>query len=200
MAETANAAVQSERWWEHDRVLLRRKVLAIAPVFQILDPQGGSLLYCQQKLFKLKEDIRVYADDSKQRELLTIKARSIIDFSAVYDVVDAQTGEKVGALRRKGLKSMLRDEWEILDLNDSTVGRIQEDGLFWLRRILANWVPQSFSVWYGESQVAAIKQAWNPIVFKAEMDLSADHARRLDRRLAMAAGILLMAIEGRQSS
>ena len=51
-----------------------------------------------------------------------------------------------------------------------------------------------------ESQVAAIKQAWNPIVFKAEMDLSADHARRLDRRLAMAAGILLMAIEGRQSS
>ena len=30
---------------------------------------------------------------------------------AAYDVTDSQTGEKVGALRRKGFKSILRDEW-----------------------------------------------------------------------------------------
>jgi hypothetical protein len=198
MADTTEG-MQSGCWYEHDRVLLRRKVLAIAPVFQILDPQGGSLLYCQQKLFKLKEDIRVYADESKQRELLTIKARSVIDFSAAYDVVDAQTGEKVGVLKRKGLKSMLRDEWDVLDANDVSIGKVQEDGLFWLRR-LVNWVPQSYAITLGDAQVGAIKQAWNPLVFKAEMDLSADRERRFDRRLALATGILLMAIEGRQQS
>jgi len=185
-------------WWEHDVVLLRRKVLAIAPVFQVFDQQGGPLLYCQQKLFKLKEDIRVYSDDTKTKEMLTIKARSVLDFSAAYDVFDSQTQEKIGALRRKGFTSLVRDEWQILDLSDNVVGKVQEDGLFWLRRLLTNLVPQGFSIDLGGTRVGAIKQAFNPFVFKATMDLSLDKERKLDRRIALAAGILLMAIEGRQ--
>jgi uncharacterized protein YxjI len=198
MPEAAEQVVGAAKWWEQDRVLLRRKVLAIAPVFQILDLQGASLLYCQQKLFKLKEDIRVFADETKQRELITIKARNIIDISATYDVVDAQTGDALGALRRRGLKSMLRDEWELLGAGDQVIGQIQEDGLYLLRRVLTSLVPQTFSITLGGAKVGEVRQRFNPFVFKAEMDLSADTGRKLDRRLALAAGILLMAIEGRQ--
>ncbi|NIA15532.1 MAG: hypothetical protein GWP08_15830 [Nitrospiraceae bacterium] len=53
-----------------------------------------------------------------QTELLCIQARSILDFSAAYDVVDSTTGEKAGALKRKGLKSILRDAWIIMDADD----------------------------------------------------------------------------------
>ena len=51
-----------------------------------------------------------------QVELLSIQARQIIDFSAAYDVYDGSTGSKVGALKRKGMKSILRDECEIREV------------------------------------------------------------------------------------
>jgi hypothetical protein len=183
-------------WWGHDVVLLRRKVLAIAPQFQIFDMQGGSLLYCQQKLFKLKEDIRVYSDESKQHEILTIKARAILDFSAAYDVVDAQTQEKVGVLRRKGWTSLVSDAWEILDPHDQPIGRVDEQGGI-LRRFFPI-IPQKYHLTINGAFVGTIKQKFNPFVFKAVMDLSPDAQRVFDRRLAMATGLLLMAIEGRQ--
>lgn len=185
-------------WWAHDKVLLRRKVLAIAPQFFIFDMNGGSILYCAQKLFKLKEDIRVYSDESKQYEIMTIKARQIIDFSAAYDVVDTQTNEKVGALRRRGWKSIVRDEWDILDLHDNVVGKVQEDSNALLRRLLTNLIPQKFSLTLGPTLVGTIRQAFNPFVFKATMDLTVDPQRTFDRRLAMATALLLMAVEGRQ--
>jgi len=47
------------------------------------------------KKFKLKEDIRVYADENKNNEVLSLQARSIIDFSAAYDVYNTATHEKM---------------------------------------------------------------------------------------------------------
>jgi hypothetical protein len=44
-----------------------------------------------------------------------------------------------------------------------------------------------------------LKQAFNPFVFKAQVDFSDDPGGRiLDRRLALASVVLLLAIEGRQ--
>jgi hypothetical protein len=51
------------------------------------------LLYVKQKAFKLKEDITVYADEQETKPVLKINARSILDFSAAYDVTDAGAGQ-----------------------------------------------------------------------------------------------------------
>ena len=184
-------------WWAVDRALVRRKVLAIAPKYEFFNDAGSLLLFCQQKLFKLKEDIRVYADREKEHEIMTIKARQIIDFSAAYDVVDNQQGVKVGALRRKGWKSIVRDSWEILDVDDKVIGWATETGNAILRRVF-NFLPQRFEITIGPEVVGTIRPSWNPFVFKAEVDFSMDPERRLDRRLGMATVLLLMAIEGRQ--
>ena len=42
---------------------------------------------------------------------------TIIDFGATYDIVDMTTGENLGAAQRKGLKSIIKDTWKILDAN-----------------------------------------------------------------------------------
>src|SRR3989338_3400913 len=111
-----------------DQYHARRKVLAaFTPKFHVYDPAGQLVAYVEQKAFKLKEDITVFADEQKQRPLLTIRARQVLDISATYDVSDARTGQKVGALRRKGLKSIMRDEWTVLDAGDQELGTIQED-------------------------------------------------------------------------
>jgi len=168
--------------------------------FRISNAQEQLVLYSEMKAMKLKEDIRVYADEGKTREVLVIKARQILDISATYDVWDSQSQTKVGALQRKGLKSVVRDEWNVLDASDRPVGKIQEDSLVLalLRRFLTNLIPQSYSVTLNEQELAEFKQNFNPFLLKLTLDFSRDPQGQLDRRLGIAAAILLCAIEGRQ--
>ena len=50
--------------------------------FRIYDQSENLIMYTEMKALKLKEDIRVYADEGKTRELLMIKARTILDLGA----------------------------------------------------------------------------------------------------------------------
>src|SRR5882672_3458674 len=109
---------------------IRRKVFKLfGASFQIFDPDGAMVGYSKQKAFKLKEDIRVFTSESMETELLVIQARQIIDFSAAYDIIDGQGGTKIGAARRKGLSSLVRDSWEILSVDDRPIARLSEDSL-----------------------------------------------------------------------
>jgi len=183
----------------HKRYLLKRQIFALTGKFRFY--AGGRLvMYSQQKRFKLKEDIRVYADTSRKDEILSIKARSIIDFSAAYDVIDMTTNQHVGTLRRQGIKSMLRDEWDILNPAGQIIGTLFEDSmeLATIRRLLFSLLPQNYDIIMGQQRVADIKQQFNPFQYLLDMDFSLDTANRLDPRLGIAAGILLAAIEGRQ--
>ena len=186
----------------HKSYLLKRQAIAMTGKFRVYDPSGQLVLFSKQKMFKLREDIRVYSDESKSQEVLSIKARQIVDFSAAYDVVDATNNEHVGTLRRKGLRSMLRDEWEVLNADGQTVGLLFEDsmGLAMLRRLfLGNFLPQNYDISMGESRVADLKQRFNLFRYELDLDFTMDAANMLDRRLGLAAGILLAAVEGRQS-
>lgn len=185
----------------HTHYLARKKVFSfLGQKFHIYDANGNLQLYVQQKAFKLKEDIRVFHDESMSQELLTIKARRIMDFSAAYDVTDSRTGQKVGVLKRKGLKSILKDEWIIMDAGDRELGLITEDStlMAMLRRFLSNLIPQNFDAMIGGRRVADLKQAFNPFIFKMHVDFSMDPQGTFDRRLGLAAVVLLLAVEGRQ--
>jgi uncharacterized protein YxjI len=186
--------------FQHSQYTLKRQVFALTGKFRFYDPSENLVLFSEQKMFKLREDIRVYSDESKSQEVLMIKARQIIDFSAAFDVVDSTTGQKIGALRRKGLASLLRDEWEVLDVGDNVIGTLFEDsmGLALLRRFLSGLIPQNYDMIVGSSRVADLKQNFNPFTYQLVLDFSMDTAGQLDRRMGIAAGILLAAIEGRQ--
>lgn len=200
--QQAVATPMGNERFAHSNYLVRKKVMKlVGGVFHIYDPMGNVAFYTKQKAFKLKEDIRIYTGEDMKVEVLSILARQVIDFSAAYDVVDPISGTKVGALKRKGLKSVVRDEWLILDAYENEIGRIQEDsmGLAMVRRFLTNLIPQAFSGTVGGRQVCSFKQNFNPFVTKINLDFSMDTAGSLDRRLGMAAAVLLCAIEGRQN-
>ena len=183
--------------------LLRRQALALTGKFRFYDPAGRLILFSEQKMFRLKEDIRVYSDENKSQEVLSIQARQILDFSAAYDVVDTQMNQKVGALRRKGWSSLVRDEWDVLDANDNVIGRLFEDsvGLALLRRlILGTLLPQNYDITMSETRVADLKQRFNLFRYELDLDFSMDPSSRLDRRLGIAAALLLATVEGKQSS
>ena len=188
-----------------NQYMIRRKVLKLfGGAFHVYDAAGNVVGYSKMKAFKLKEDIRVFTGEDMQSELLTIQARSIIDWGASYDVFDPQQRVKVGALRRKGLKSMFKDEWVIMDAYDREIGLVQEDStmLALVRRFIevaALIFPQKYVVSVNQQPVAIFKQNFNPFVYKLNVDLSADTSGVLDRRLAMGAAILMAAVEGKQN-
>jgi len=182
--------------------LLKRQAIALTGKFRVYDPMGNLVLFSEQKMFRLREDIRVYSDENKSQEVLSIKARQILDFSAAYDVVDSALNQKVGVLRRKGLRSLLRDEWEVLDANDNRIGNLFEDsiGLALLRRfVLGSWLPQNYDLTVGGTRVADLKQNFHLFRYELNLDFSMDISHQLDRRVGIAAGILLAAIEGKQN-
>lgn len=180
---------------------IRRKFLTVLGAkFHVYDDQERLILFSQQKAFKLREDIRVYADETKSTEMLTIQARQIVDFSAAYDVVDAHENTKVGALRRKGLTSLVRDSWELLSPDDRSIGSLREDStaMALLRRFFSNLIPQRFQLEAGGQEMVRYRQRFNPFVLKLDVSLRRGAEDVVDPRLALAAGILLAAIEGRQ--
>lgn len=178
--------------------------VAYRPMFQLLGrvyrletPSGQLLLEVRMKLFKLREEITGFADEARNDARIRIKARNVFDFGATYDVTDATTGERLGAWRRKGMASILRDTWILLDPNDQEVGQLVEDNmaLALVRRFLLNIIPQSFSFTAGGTPGGNISQRFN--LFRLTYDVRLDPSR-VDGRLAQAIAVLLLAIEGRQ--
>ena len=186
--------------FQHNYYLFRRKVFKLfGGAFHVYDEHKQLLLYGKQKAFKLKEDFRVYSDEKMTTELLTILTPQILDISATYGVRDATTGEVVGALKRKGLKSIVKDEWLFLSPEGREIGRLKESST--VGALLSRFIkliPQSYVVVTPDQhQVATLRQRFNPFVLKYDVRIP-DPQPAIDRRLLIAAGILLAGIEGRQ--
>ena len=191
---------------EADTYLIRKKVLKIlGEAFHIYtdDSQTELLGYCELKAFKLKEDIRIYTDEKKNTELISIKARSILDFSAGYDVVDAQSGSSLGTFKRKGMKSLFKDTYILLDQQDQEYAELSEDSglLALIRRFVpfANiLIPQIFHL-RGNDGGGSVEytQKMNPIVQR--LTVTGAQSGGFDPRVILAGGMLLAAIEGKQN-
>ncbi len=189
--------------FQYPEFLLRRQVLALTGTFRLYNPTGDLVAYSRQKMFKLREDIRLWTDESCAQELLHIQARQVIDFSASYDVIDSPTGQRVGMLRRKGWQSLARDTWQVYDAREQYLGDLVEDslGLAMLRRfLLGSLLPQNYDLLANGSgpRLADYRQRFNPFRYELEIDFREDPAGRLDRRLGIAAALLIATIEGRQ--
>jgi hypothetical protein len=202
LQETLMAMSMAPRF-QHQTYLIRRKFFQIfGAAFHVYGPNDELVFYSKQKAFRLREDIRLYGDESATEEVLTIHARSWLDFAAAYDVVDSQTGEKVGGLKRRGFKSLVRDEWIFMDADDQDIGLIQEDSavMALVRRFVpfGDLVPQKYVGIVQGRPVCEFRQHFNPIIQKITLDFSLDESNLLDRRLGLAAAILLSAIEERQ--
>ncbi len=185
---------------------VRRKILKIfGAAFHVYDAQGQLVGYCKQKAFKLKEDIRLFTDESRSTELLRLSARSIIDFGATYDVTTPDGGA-VGSLRRKGLKSsFVRDEWLVFDEEGEQIATIRETGSFtpFVRRYIDNiavFFPQRFEVLRESdgAHIATLRQHFNLFVYRLGVAIHQDD-ENLDELMLLGATCLIAAIEGRQS-
>jgi uncharacterized protein YxjI len=93
-------------------LLFRFKLIALAPQIYVSDASGRTISYIKQKLFRLKEKIEVFSDETRTHRLGTIQADRIIDWSARYHFENA-AGAKVGSVGRKGMRSLWRAHYDV---------------------------------------------------------------------------------------
>ncbi len=155
--------------------------------------------FCEQKRFKLKEDIRIYVDESKSQEWLKIKQKQIVDAWGGYDIMDSQTGEHIGTVRRKFWASVLRTRWHLLDAAGNEVGMLIEDSMGYalVRRIfLGRLLPKKFHIEIGGGgEFVTMRQMFNPFIKKLVVNIPPSHP--LDRRFIAGLAIVIAAIDGR---
>ncbi|OLP17379.1 hypothetical protein BST81_16395 [Leptolyngbya sp. 'hensonii'] len=95
------------------------KLFSFAPQISVVDASGKPVFYVRQKLFKLKEDITLFADEQRQIPLYSIKADRIIDFSARYHFKD-QNGNELGSVKRRGMRSLWTAHYDISPAHTET--------------------------------------------------------------------------------
>ncbi len=190
---------------DHAQYTIRRKVFKLfGASFHIYHETGNLVGYCKQKAFKLREDIRLFSDESMTTPLLTLAARSIIDFGVTFDVT-LPTGESLGSLRRKGLKSsFIRDEWLLFDEHGTEAAIIREKNAFMafmrrLNEIIAVFSPQTYEIISNDNRnIATFQQQFNPFVYRLVVTIH-EQDDQLDDLVILGAGCIIAAIEGRQA-
>lgn len=189
--------------WDQDHFIIKQKVLAVAQQYSILTQDEQLIGYVKQRLLKLKEDIRIFTDETMTQEVLHIKQQQVLDFSGTFAVTDPTSGQLIGYLKRKGLKSALKDTWEILDPKGQPMAQILESGggLTLLRRLIPplRLIPKTYTVEMSGQVITEYKQRFKIIGDIWELDFSMDPNHVLDRRLGIC-GAMMMAMVERMSA
>lgn len=182
---------------DHD-FTIKEKVLSVGHKYSIENSRGQLVGYCKQKILKLKEDIRIYKTKNMEEELFRIKQENILDFSGTFKVIDSKTDQPIGYLARKGVKSMVKDEWVIMDANKNQIGMVKEDSLLKaiIRRYILKMLPYNYKIFLGGQKIGNYKEKFTLLKDIYNLDMSNDPNFNLDRRLILSIAICLDAIEG----
>ena len=195
--------------FDHDAFYIDQLIRPVANLYRIStlgpgDTPGEPLAFVRQKRLALKEDIRFYADEDQAQELFRLKARAMMELAARYDVL-APDGERLGVLQKVFGASLLRSSWRILDAEEAEVGKAYERNaaVAILRRVIdlvpyGELVPILFHFTI-EAEGRVVGDLRRPVGLRDRyiLDLRADTERRIDRRVAVALGVALDALQSR---
>lgn len=106
---------------------LRFKIIALAPQIYVTDANGNSVLYVRQKILNLREDVRIFRDDSKTDEVFRINADRILDIGARYRFTDSKTEQPLGAIKQRGLKTIWKAHYDIETPSGNATHDLTED-------------------------------------------------------------------------
>jgi uncharacterized protein YxjI len=190
-------------WLSEDRFVIDQLIKPMVNLYRI-SAGPTPVAFVRQKRMAIKEDIRFYADESETRELWRIKARSMMEISARYDVRTPE-GETIGVLGKVFGKSLLRSTWQILDPAEQALAVATERSMSIavLRRLVEVVpygdfvpIPFHFTIDAGERHIGDLNRR---LGFRDtyDLDVSGDVERTIDRRLAVSLGIALDALQSR---
>jgi uncharacterized protein YxjI len=195
MSTTLSREVGSVSLTTQRQYVIRRKLWSLFErVFRVFTGDGQLIMYVQHPLLKLRDELTVYADETRARPLLQVRSRQVIAIDFAYDVSDAETGERLGSVQRKGVRSIVRDRFLIYDAAGTEIGYANEQGASLLRRLIP-LLPSRHAIFVGGHQVAVIQQRFR--LFTMEFAVTTQPSS-VDPRFVLAVALLALIAEARR--
>lgn len=169
---------------------LVRPLFSWRRVYRVYAPDGTLAAFVEQPWFRLRTELVMYADEEQLRPILVLKNRRVAAVNMEHDLFDAEDGRRLGVIRDRGLRSMFRDTWEILDADERLAGQMVEDGpAFWRR--LVRLLPGRHHIELGGREVARIRQIFH--FWRREFELHIlDVDDPIEPRFAIACALIAM--------
>lgn len=127
---SVNTSTQTQQYgnsslWYQNFYRIRKKTITVGNKYWLENQNGTIIGFCKQKLFKLKEDIRIYTDENESQELFRIKQEQIMDAWGNFAVIDSNNN-KLGFVKRNIISAFAKDTWELYNTSNQMVGKIEE--------------------------------------------------------------------------
>ena len=159
------------------------------------DEQGRTLAFVRNTRCEWSKNLRVFTDPTLSFELMVIKPVRAAEPGSHFNVIDSVNSQAVGKVRHVPVVRLQRQEWELLGPAGDALCVIREDSalLGLMRRYLSESVPQSYTFSVAEGTLGSAVRAAGLFSPQMEIDFNGDCAKPIDRRLLVAALVLISA-------
>jgi len=186
----SSSPVSADRF-SHRSYTIKRPALAIlGRKYYVYAPDGSLVMFLKHPIMKLREEFTIYTDETESSPVLTVRSRNVVALNMAHDVIDPKTGERTGSIRSRGMKSIVRDTWDILDENDQVIGIMEEEGAALLRRVL-RFLPGKHKIELNGERVASVTQKFKFFGKEVLLDLSPAEGK-LDSRFGVGCALLAL--------
>ena len=195
MSTALTREVQPVSLTSQSRYRIKRRFWSIFErTFRVFTMDGQLMMLVKHPVFRFREEFTVYADEAQNRPLLFIKSRQVIAINFAFEVTDVETGQVLGSVQKRGLRSIVRDKFVVRDSNGQEIGFVEEKGASILRRFFPILTSKHEVVLNGQ-QAAAIRQIFRFFTKEFEVELAQGVG---DPRFVMACALLALIAEARR--
>lgn len=181
--------------WSQSRYRIKRRFWSVLErTFRVFTLDGQLIMLVKHPILRFREEFVVFGDDAQTVPLLRIKARQIIAINFVFDIVDANSGMLLGSVQKRGVRSLVRDRFLILDPAGAEIGMMEEQGASILRRFLPILTSRHSIVLHGR-EAARMRQIFRLFTKEFEVEIAPDQA---DPRFVLACALLALIAEARR--
>jgi len=144
-------------------------------------------------LLAKKRHVHFYRDDSRQELLLEVLQDQKLAFLTHTYTVNEPGGKTLARLSKNLLTDVFRKKWSVWSPDGRPLWEAKEDSVLMalVRRFLTRLVPLCFIFCLPGGQVVGEFNRKFTILDRYVLDLSSDSGRALDRRVALAMGVML---------
>ena len=162
--------------------------------FDVRTLDDQPMLFVKHPLFKFREEFNICTDETETIRVFRLKSRQILAINFCYDLTDANTGALVATIQKKGLKSLFRDKFHLLDVNGQEFGTMEEKGASILRRFFP-WLTSKHEILIGGVRAGFVTQQFRFFNKEFIVDVTPGVA---DQRFILACALLAVIAESRR--
>ncbi len=195
MSTALTREVQPVSLSSQSRYRIKRRFWSIFErTFRVFTMDGQLMMLVKHPVFRFREEFTVYADEAQSRPLLHIKSRQVIAINFAFEITDVETGQVLGSVQKRGLRSIVRDKFIVRDPDGQEIGHVEERGASILRRFFPILTSKHEVVLNGK-QAAAIRQIFRFFTKEFEVELAPGAG---DPRFVMSCALLALIAEARR--